>query len=34
MPQPRMEPPRQPAPQGGQPEQRRRHGDDDDKRGR
>ncbi|WP_310493292.1 DUF6600 domain-containing protein [Dechloromonas sp.] len=35
MPQPRVEPPRQPAPpQGGQPEQRRRHGDEDDRRGR
>lgn len=35
MPQPRVEPPRQPVPpQGGQPEQRRRHGDDDDRRGR
>lgn len=35
MPQPRAEPPRQQqAPQGGQPEQRRRHGDDDDRRGR
>ena len=35
MPQQRVEPPRQPAPQGGgQPEQRRRHGDDDEHRGR
>lgn len=35
MPQQRFEPPRQQAPQGGgQPEQRRKHGDDDDRRGR
>ncbi|MBL8429997.1 MAG: hypothetical protein JNJ95_08940 [Dechloromonas sp.] len=35
VPQQRVEPPRQPMSQaGGQPEQRRRHGDDDDRRGR
>lgn len=35
MPQPRVEPPSQPAPQGGaQPEKRRRQGDEDDRRGR